>query len=78
MFKIRILLFALTLGTIIISCREATKQDASKDVVEDMDNMFQEAENNVKEAADKNSSLSIEERIRQEDSIRENQLQQEQ
>ena len=76
MFKFRNFVFILAIAAVTISCKERTKEEVSKDVVEDMDNILKRAEDDVKKVVIKDSSISIEERIRREDSINERLLNQ--
>ncbi|QAA82980.1 hypothetical protein EI546_15205 [Aequorivita sp. H23M31] len=51
-----ILIIILFSSLLLISCRETSRQDAKQDVVEDIDDLMQSAEDDIKEVVNKDSS----------------------
>lgn len=54
---------------VFISCREPSRKEATQDVVEDIDDLMQKAEDDVTEMVNKDSSDTEKDKIRKEDTI---------
>ena len=68
------LIITLVFSTALISCQNTTYKEVTQDVVDDLDDVMQNAEDEVKNIINSDSLNSLEKKYRQENAIQENTL----